>query len=344
MARSILWLLPLVLTACGGRSPWATWDGDGTAPPGQDAQVRPDAVVVLPEACEGPAWAAGPRELPRPVTVTSSRLVMDCCDGATAHFHASQFLGFDPIVMIRAWGLWPSPGTWDLGALGPTSDTGVEVRVHSLEDSTYQDQRLEGWLRLEGVDDPYSSPLSLSLCVTGVTGVTGIQGDSRVDGLRLWVPHLALMPWDWWERLALHLLQNPELTAEEAAARPLGELLLASVPLVTLGNLDFYEGSTHTLRMEPWYGDRLRGLLPEVGVHGLPFVVVVDAEPIYLGAFFTSLSSSSFGQPVIVLEDIAEGAVRIERAYPSPGAATGSDPRGDPRILELLEAVAKLAP
>lgn len=307
------------------------------AAPGLDAAVPTDAAVALPEVCEGPAWAAGPAGEPRPVVVTSTRLVMDCCDGAVVHFHAAPFLGFDPVVMIRAWGAWPSPGTWDLAAMAP--DQALEVRIFPDGDDTQDEQRLKGWLRLEVEgEDPYASPLRLSLCVTS------IQGGPEVEGVRLWVPSLPVMPWDWWERFGLHLLADPDLTPAQAAALPLEDLALDEAPRVSLGNLRFYERSTHTLRLEPWYGDQLTALLPEVGVSGLPFVVVVDQAPIYLGAFFTAFSSQTFGQPVIVLGDLEDGEVRIERAYPGPGAAEGTDPRGDPRLIELLEAAGKLAP
>ncbi|MDY0000166.1 MAG: hypothetical protein RBU30_02610 [Polyangia bacterium] len=337
----MLGLLSLPSSACGGRSLGSSQPTDAAALPLPDAAVsaRLDA-AVLPEACEGPAWAAGTGQAPRPVTVTSARIAMDCCDGATAHFHGASFpgLGFDPVVMLKSWGAWPSPGQFDLAALDP--EGGLGVWLVASEGGPSEARRLEGWLRLEGAD-PYAGPLAMSICVTATVG--GGEDDELV-GLRLWVPSLPLMPWDWWERFALHRLEAPDLTAREAAAVPLAELVLDPMPLFTLGNLNYYEAGTHTLRFEPWYGDHLLAQLPAVGVEGLPFVVVVDHEPLYLGAFFTALSSSTFGHPVILVEDIAGGAARIERAYPGPGAATSPDPRADPRLLELLAAAAKLAP
>jgi hypothetical protein len=75
----------------------------------------------------------------------------------------------------------------------------------------------------------------------------------------------------------------------------------------------------------------------------VPFVVTVDDQRIYLGAFMSPESSVSFDGPTIVLPSGREHHYRIDPRYPG-GPAPAPDPRADPDLRALLEEAGKLAP
>jgi hypothetical protein len=76
-----------------------------------------------------------------------------------------------------------------------------------------------------------------------------------------------------------------------------------------------------------------------------PFVFHAGGEPIYAGAFYTSVSSAGFSGPVIMAEEMfiktnvprnARFSFSIELGY--PGALPGTpDPRGDSRIASAVQ-------
>lgn len=309
--------LALLCAGCGGRS----FGGQAAADGGLEGPF-----------CEGTNKVGVGEDRYGPVTVTSTALVMDCCEGATLRFHSAAHLGFDVSVPIQAWINWV-PGDYDLGA----APEGLDVQVHEAGVFDGPEQTLEGWLRVDFVGLPYEGPLVLSLCAT----VTSPQGP--LDGYQLHAADVPIMPWSWYERFSIVLLEDPLLYTPDVVGIPLDALTLDDSPVVALANLDFYSQSTHTLHWESWYSEHLQSLLPEVPVYGLPFVVLADDQPIYLGSFVTSLSSESFDHPVIVLEDLTDSSATIASGYPA-GAPPENDPRADPRILQILREAGKLAP
>ena len=74
----------------------------------------------------------------------------------------------------------------------------------------------------------------------------------------------------------------------------------------------------------------------------MPFVVAVDAEPIYSGAFYTPASSISY-DGVVIMQPFAAATptIQIGLGYPGVEAFTGTDPRSDPRIVTRLQLVNK---
>jgi len=121
------------------------------------------------------------------------------------------------------------------------------------------------------------------------------------------------------------------------------QLALASGPVISDADIISYDFSNHTMRLGPEAAKRL----PKPPVTGTPFVVVVNGERIYQGAFYTSLSSISYAQPVIVVDN--PGSTRpqqvdvllIDRAYPVK-MARGEDLRSDERIKTALSKLGKL--
>jgi hypothetical protein len=78
-------------------------------------------------------------------------------------------------------------------------------------------------------------------------------------------------------------------------------------------------------------------------VHGAPFVIVVNKEPVYVGAFWTNISSISASVPVVLYDHTRKSKrFRIDRAYPSAKFAVGEDPRSSAKIRDVLNKLGLL--
>ncbi len=135
----------------------------------------------------------------------------------------------------------------------------------------------------------------------------------------------------------------PEDAGPEGTIRSLDEIPLQAEPLLTLVDIVSYDAVTHAFTLTVEATERLAQLA--VSVAGPPFVLTVDGEPIYAGAFWTPLSSLSYDGVVIMLMPTGEPAFeiyRIELGYPGSDFFRGDDPRSDPRVMEALEKAGKL--
>jgi hypothetical protein len=132
----------------------------------------------------------------------------------------------------------------------------------------------------------------------------------------------------------IHLVRN--MTGPQAAEMPLERLVLDSTPILSDEDIRLYQWSGHVLNLydEQAFLDRL----PSVPTHGLPFVVMVNGERIYLGAFWTSFSSLSTELPVI---DVFLPPLAIKPGYPWD-QVQDPDPRNDPRIRSVFKVLGKL--
>jgi len=118
------------------------------------------------------------------------------------------------------------------------------------------------------------------------------------------------------------------------------ELPLSATPVISDVDIVSYDFSRHAMKLRPEAIKRL----PRPSVFGIPFVVVVNGDRIYGGAFYSSFSSVPFALPVIVVNspDPDQGVLYIERAYP-PSHAVGVDPRSDERIRNAMSTLKKLS-
>jgi len=141
------------------------------------------------------------------------------------------------------------------------------------------------------------------------------------------------------------------LTAEPVDRRITGygkgdwsRIRLAESPLISAADIISYDFANHVIRLGP----EALARIPQPPVEGTPFIVVVNGERIYLGAFTTGESSMTFGVPQIMVDrrslvtNQPPDILVIERAYPSPSFGVGPDPRGDQRIKTALAALHKL--
>jgi hypothetical protein len=324
--------------------------------------VAPDAVpdVVAPDAALDVALDAVPPpdsafcgsesrvELDdarfAPVSVTTAEYLMDCCTGFATRFHAASADGIDVSVLLMVPGLDSFVGELDLARL----PDGIPVLVRSGAPAAEGDA---GWRDFDGtlagtlsVRDDGAAPMRrlVSLCLTGERAAP-VAG-AAFQRLRLSAADVGLLvPRSGGEAgFALYLLVDPEATAVAAAALPLADLELAAAPVVDLSGVESYELATHGVALPTWRsGEGIRATLPPVGTQGLPFVVVSGDERLYLGAFWTMVSSEAFPHPVVVVESIDRLGFRIEGGYPN-GPGDPPDPRADPRLLAALRYAGKL--
>jgi hypothetical protein len=117
---------------------------------------------------------------------------------------------------------------------------------------------------------------------------------------------------------------------------------LANQPIISLKDIVTYNAQTHEIKLSTDAFERICGL--EVPVQGKSFMVCVDKQPIYWGAFWTPVSSLSF-DGVTIWKPLGAQEIKIvtlELGYPSESFYGGEDPRNDPQILESLEQAGKL--
>ncbi len=121
-------------------------------------------------------------------------------------------------------------------------------------------------------------------------------------------------------------------------ALPIGERIIAT------GDIVSYSQASNEIELTPQAYARVQALFkPPVQVAGIPFIACVGNQRIYMGAFWTFVSSQSF-DGVVILQPFAgdRRIVRIDLGYPGPAGLTRDDPRADPRILESLAKAGKL--
>jgi len=124
----------------------------------------------------------------------------------------------------------------------------------------------------------------------------------------------------------------------------LAQVQLAPSPVISADDLISYDFSTHSMKLRR----EALARIPNPPVHGLPFVVVANGQRIYVGAFWTDISSIPSDVPTITVnkssldKSEAPDIQIIHRAYPTDAFGKGPDPRSDPRIKTALASLHKL--
>ena len=119
------------------------------------------------------------------------------------------------------------------------------------------------------------------------------------------------------EGFAIYLVTGG-LTPTQAAHADLSTLERSTEPIIRMQDITVYQAATHEFELTTEGLAKLEAL--QVPVSGLPFVVGVDGEPIYAGAFWTSLSSLSYYDSIVldVLHGMAGLPLRLDLGYPAP--------------------------
>jgi hypothetical protein len=113
-------------------------------------------------------------------------------------------------------------------------------------------------------------------------------------------------------------------------------------PVIGLNDIITYNAQSHELKLTASAFDRITKL--EVPVRGRSFVVCVDKQPLYWGAFWTPISSISFDGVTIwkPLGSQEPKVITLELGYPSSSFYGGEDPRNNPEAMRSLGQAGKL--
>jgi len=154
----------------------------------------------------------------------------------------------------------------------------------------------------------------ISLCLFGLTAC-----DSGIDSSE-------------GPQFAIYRLRDAKLFASQLWDEPLENLVLADTPLVALEDVTSYRWQTHEFKVTAAADSQLAAISTTLGpVGGIPFVVTVGNERIYLGAFWYPHSSLVPQVPYI---DVMLDPHRICQRW---GGQGGEDKRNDPRIYLALK-------
>ena len=136
---------------------------------------------------------------------------------------------------------------------------------------------------------------------------------------------------------AVYRLQDSNVAASQIWNKPLGDLALAHEPFLTQRDMRSYHWHTHEFEVTPAGDSMLAFFKNQPGpVGGIPFVVTVGNDRIYLGAFWYPYSSLSPQVPYI---DVVLTPHRLSAAWDTRHQ---TDPRNDARVYAALKAAGVL--
>ena len=135
----------------------------------------------------------------------------------------------------------------------------------------------------------------------------------------------------------IYLLLDKSITTSEAKTINLGLLKLQTEPIICLDDIISYDWSTHTIDLQTEAFERFKSLdTMNVSTYGLPFLVLVGNERIYLGNIYPMYSSLyHFDLPTINVAPFID--MKIEKPLDE-----FEDTRTDSRIFEVLKNNNKL--
>ena len=141
---------------------------------------------------------------------------------------------------------------------------------------------------------------------------------------------------DW----AIYRLADPSVTSDQIRNEPLSNLILATVPFISVRDIRSYHWKTHSFECT----SKTDGLIDSLALHGgstrgVPFVVTVDSEPIYVGSFWWSYSSL---MPWCPYMELTFPMGPVSRGIQLPELFTGDDPRSDRRVYWALKSAGVL--
>jgi hypothetical protein len=243
------------------------------------------------------------------------------------NLHTLAQLGFDLDLDIIYQAVSIPPGQYAIGSgVGPFRS--VSLRHYGPISATSPTFPMSGAVTTSG------GPNGVTVWDMGLCLETD-SASSPSAGIRLYVPHVTMMPYTLHSRFQIFLLADRSATPEQARAQGIDSLVLAATPLLDLWPIYYVEQSTGNIGT-PSAATIANTLVP---LSGSPFVVKADGVPIYLGTFFRLVSSMMPVGPVIVVDNITNDIVPI--SAPKTGS---DDPRFDPRIVQVLTETGKLVP
>jgi hypothetical protein len=143
---------------------------------------------------------------------------------------------------------------------------------------------------------------------------------------------------------------TPNDTAAHRSGPDLANAVVEDPPLLTQDDIVVYDWATHSITLTLTGEKKLfeyKGPDSErsggSALRTREFIVTVDGERCYGGAFWWSISSVSYMHPVIKVSARRAQTIQIDRFYGPPSAQPSSaDPRLDPRVEKALRAAGKI--
>ncbi len=157
------------------------------------------------------------------------------------------------------------------------------------------------------------------------------------------VPSLAIAPRQDAGTFAIYLLDS-DVPATDLANINLKRCSDRNPPIISTADILTYTKDTHELELTKPAYSRVQQLFgAPIRVTGIPFVACVGEEPIYVGAFWSPVSSLSH-DGVVIMQPFSteEQKIQIQLGYAIPVVDIDSDPRTDPRIMKALDTAGKL--
>jgi hypothetical protein len=127
-----------------------------------------------------------------------------------------------------------------------------------------------------------------------------------------------------------------------AQMEALSHVEIAEQPIISIKDIITYNAQTYEINLTASAFERIYSL--EVPVRGKSFMVCVDKQPIYWGAFWTPVSSISFDGVTIWKPFGSQETtiITLELGYPSSSFYVGEDPRNNIEVMRSLEQTGKL--
>lgn len=135
---------------------------------------------------------------------------------------------------------------------------------------------------------------------------------------------------------ALYLL--PDIKPDDLAKCDIRKIKTRSGPILTTTDVVSYHKDTCEMTLRADGRQKIEDL--KIPDSGLSFIVFVDGEPVYLGAFWNRFSSLTFRGVAVDVAPLRNGAnvLKFELDYPPLAPKNPAfDPRNDQRILNVFK-------
>ena len=291
-----------------------------------------ELVYVEPEEfCSGQSKFQRGELSINPLATTSYVTLMNCCEPFSIVFHTEHLISCNLVLDVMVMGLEYPPERLEIDSLADNSSLGLHCDYCANAEHgglcELIDGSLSGWIEFKEGEPGESR---------GVSACLEVAHDGEYDGVRLFANDVPVAGYNDFRRFEIFLLQDETLTTEDVENLPLNSLELGISPILDLVGISYYDRRSHELALAPFTYGNFQYYLPDMTVSGIPFVVVVDGEKIFLGSFASVYSSVIAEVPMIYLDDYELMILELE------WFGEGEDPRDNQVILDLLRETGKL--
>lgn len=139
------------------------------------------------------------------------------------------------------------------------------------------------------------------------------------------------------EGFNIYLLKDTTITTNQIMSVNLDDLTIADQPILSYKDIVYYNWSNHSFEIKLSKANEIKSFCSNhISVRGIPFVVTVDRERIYLGSFWASYSSLAPVFPHLeatYLQNETPTVLTIEKSWDN----NEQDVREDQRIYNSLK-------